>query len=118
MEKLIAWVEIPSTNFKKAVSFYESILDIEMDINDYGNEKMAHFPSGEGAIIQAEGYNPSAQGVLVSLNTGDKMDACLQKITANGGKILIDKCKIEAPGRDYFAIFLDSEGNKLGLYGK
>ena len=55
MEKLIAWVEIPTTNFKKAVSFYESILDIEMDINDFGNEKMAHFPSGEGAIIQAEG---------------------------------------------------------------
>ena len=28
------------------------------------------------------------------------------------------KTKIEAEGRGYFAIFIDCEGNKVGLYGE
>ncbi len=37
-------------------------------------------------------------------------------ITRNGGKIIIPKTKIEAEGRGWFAVFADSEGNRIGLY--
>jgi len=118
MEKLIFWAEIPSSNFERAVKFYETILDRKLNVQDYGKEKMAHFPSGDGAVIFSEGYLPSDQGVIVSLNVGDKLDQTISLIQENGGMIKVDKCKIEAPGRDYFAIFIDSEGNRLGIYGK
>jgi len=78
---------------------------------------MACFPSGEGAISSAPGFEPGSTGVLISLNTVDALDETILKVEAAGGQITIPKTKIEAEGRGFFAVFLDSEGNKLGLYG-
>jgi uncharacterized protein len=117
MEKLIAWVEIPATDFKRAVNFYNKVLGIELQEVDCGTEKMACFPSGEGAISWAPGFNPSKDGVLVSLNSGTQLDQTIERVTAQGGVIVHPKTKIEAEGRGYFALFTDSEGNKVGLYG-
>jgi predicted enzyme related to lactoylglutathione lyase len=116
MEKLISWVEIPSTNFERALSFYGSLLNTTLKAEDFGTEKMACFPSGEGAIIYEPNYKPSENGVLISLKVADSIDRTLERIEANGGKTLRPKTKIEVEGRGYFALFLDSEGNKLGLY--
>ena len=118
MQKLISWVEIPSTNFERAVSFYSKILKIEFEIYESEHEKMACFPGGEGAISLSEGFKPSNDGVLVSFNTGADLDQTLERIELFGGTVHTSKTKIEAEGRDYFALFIDSEGNKLGLYGK
>ncbi|NTW25650.1 MAG: VOC family protein [Lentimicrobium sp.] len=117
MEKLIAWVEIPATDFKRAVKFYNNVLEIELQEFDCETEKMACFPTGEGAISWAPGFNPSKDGVLVSLNTGNQLEQTMERITQQGGVIVHPKTKIEAEGRGYFAIFTDSEGNKVGLYG-
>lgn len=117
MKNLISWVEIPSVDFKRAVTFYSNVLGIEFQVFDYAEEKMACFPSGEGAIFFSKGYKPSKDGVIVSLNTEDDLDETVKRVELNGGEIVIPKTKIEAEGRGYFATFIDSEGNKLGLYG-
>lgn len=117
MKNLIAWVEIPASNFERAVKFYNAVLDIDLKVNDFGHEKMACFPDGEGAVSFAKDFNPSKNGVLVSLNTGKNLDKAIENIKANNGIIVSEKKKIEAEGRGYFALFIDSEGNKLGLYG-
>lgn len=117
MKNLISWVEIPAIDFKRAVNFYNAVLGIELQVFDYETEKMACFPSGEGAVFAAEGYKPSTDGVIVSLNTEDDLDGAIRRVQENGGKILIPKTKIEVEGRGYFSTFIDSEGNKLGLYG-
>lgn len=117
MEKLIAWVEIPAANFRRAVDFYNSILKITLQEVDCGEEKMACFPSGEGAVSFAPGFKPSSNGVLVSLNTGERLDDVINEIRKQGGEIIQPRTKIEAEGRGYFATFMDSEGNKIGLYG-
>ncbi|PWE00656.1 VOC family protein [Marinilabilia rubra] len=117
MEKMIAWVEIPTIDFERAVSFYEKLLGTDLTSEVYGTEKMACLPSGEGAIINAPGFEPSNQGVVVSLNVGDNLDEVLSRLELNGGEIIKPKTKIEASGRDCFALFLDTEGNRLGLYG-
>jgi len=116
MAKLISWVEIPSTDFSRAVLFYRKVFQWELTAEDFGVEKMACLPSGEGAIISSPGYEPSAQGVLVSLVVPDSIDATLECIRLNGGQVLMPKTKIEVEGRGYFAVFSDSEGNRLGLY--
>lgn len=118
MKKTIAWVEIPALDMERAVRFYNGLLDLDLEILDFGPEKMACFPNDEGAISLAPDFNPSENGVLVSLDVEDRLDESLVFVEANGGRILKGRTKIEAEGRDYFALFTDCEGNRIGLYGK
>jgi len=117
MKKFISWVEIPAENFERATVFYKNVFNIALEVNDFGEEKMACFPNGEGAISFAPGFKPSKNGTLVSLNAENDIDNTILRIEQNGGTILTSKTKIQAEGRGYFAIFIDSEGNKIGLYG-
>lgn len=118
MQKLIKWVEIPSVDIDRAVEFYNSVFNLNLTKVDFGQEKMACFPNDEGAISYAPNFKPSKDGVLVSLVAPDNIDSTVQRIHAKGGNILQSKTKIEAEGRDCFAICTDSEGNKIGVYGK
>jgi len=118
MEKLISWVEIPVLEMERAIRFYNAVLELDLQITDYGEEKMACFPNGEGALSLAPGFKPSKQGTLVSFNTGDVIQATIDRVIKAGGELLMPKTKIEAEGLGYFALFIDSEGNKLGLYGE
>lgn len=117
MKKLVSWVEIPAVDFNRAVKFYNAILGIELHEIDCGTEKMACFPTGEGAISFAPGFTPSKDGVLISLNTGNDLDNTMIRIEKNGGQIIQPKTKIQVDDRGYFSLFIDCEGNKLGLYG-
>lgn len=116
MRKLISWVEIPAMDIERAVNFYNKVLNIEIQVLDFGKEKMACFPNGEGAISQAPDFNPSKNGVLVSFDTEKELNTVLKIVTENGGTIIQSKTKIEAEGRGYFALIVDTEGNKIGLY--
>jgi len=117
MKKIIAFTEIPAANFERAVSFYQRILNQKLEIAESPEEKMACFPSGEGAISYAADFKPSSGGVLVSLNTGHPIDEAIRLVESHGGTILTPKTKIEVEGQGYFAIFADTEGNRIGLYG-
>ncbi len=118
MKKFVSWVEIPAVDFDRAVCFYKNVFEIDLETVDCGFEKMACFPNGEGAISFAKGFKPSKNGVLVSLNTGNDLEGTIERIVKNGGEITTSKTKIEAEGRGYFAVFIDSEGNRMGLYGE
>jgi uncharacterized protein len=119
MDKLIAFFEIPAADFSRAVSFYESVLGVKLPVFDCEKEKMAFFSgkNGEcvGAISYAEGFNPSKDGTLIHFNCSD-MELTHSLIEKNGGKVITPKTKIEAEGRGYFSLFIDSEGNRGGLY--
>lgn len=116
MRKLISWVEIPATDIERAAKFYRKMLNLEIQVMDFGEEKMACFPNGEGAISQTSGFNPSREGVLVSFDAGSDLNALLKTVNEIGGEIIQPKTKIEAEGRGYFALVIDTEGNKVGLY--
>ncbi len=118
MNKLIAWVEIPVSDMQRAVDFYNAVFNLSLQVLDFGHEKMALFPNDEGALSQANNFNPSTNGILASFNVADSMDATIMRISEKKGTIVIPKTKIEAEGRGYFATFIDSEGNKLGLYSQ
>lgn len=117
MTKLISWIEIPSTDFERAVKFYSALLKTDLQIIDCEHEKMACFPGGEGAISFAPGFKPGKDGTLVSFNVENDLEGAIERIRENKGTIVQPKTKIEAEGRGYFALFIDSEGNKVGLYG-
>lgn len=118
MTKLISWVEIPAVDFDRAVTFYKSVFKIDLQPINGGEEKMACFPGGEGAISFAPDFKPGKNGALVSFNVEKDMEGAIERIQANGGSIVRPKTKIEAEGLGYFAVFIDCEGNKVGLYGE
>lgn len=117
MGKFVSWVEIPTQDFDRAVTFYEKVFQQKLNKEDFGNEKMACFESGEGAVVAAPGFSPANQGVFVSFEAPDNLEKTMNRLVENGGKIIQGKTKIEVENRAFFAICLDCEGNKIGLYG-
>jgi len=121
MKSLVAFIKIPALDFNRAIKFYETVLNVKLTAMDCGDEKMAFFPKENGicpgAISWAENnkFLPSENGTMVSLNV-DNMEKATGSIEKLGGKILTPQSKIEAEGRGYFSVFLDCEGNRVGLY--
>jgi predicted enzyme related to lactoylglutathione lyase len=117
MNNLIAWVEIPSADFERAVKFYTSVFKLDLKLIECGNgEKMACFPTGEGAIVYSQYAKPSENGTIVSFIVPDNIEAAISRIEQENGKVVIPKTKIEVEGKGYFAVCIDSENNKIGLY--
>jgi uncharacterized protein len=117
MEKLISFFEIPAADFDRAVKFYETVLDTQIQAETCDTEKMGFFPNCEGAISYSPQIRPSADGVLISLKVKN-IEQTLAKVEKLGGKTIIPKTAIESEGRGYFAVFMDCEGNKVGLHEK
>jgi predicted enzyme related to lactoylglutathione lyase len=119
MKNMISIVEIPAADFSRASVFYQSILNIKVEVVEMEGIKMGLFPqTGDGISIQVihgGDYKPSSDGVVVYLNGGDNLQLVADKITANGGKIIIPKTGI-GPEMGFYATFIDTEGNKLGLH--
>lgn len=119
MNSYIAIFEIPATDLSRAVTFYEQIMDIKIEQIEFPELKLGLFPTeGQmvtGVIIQGEDYQPSAVGSTIYLNAGNDLQVVLDKVEKNGGKILVPKTP-HADEFGFFALFLDSEGNKVGLH--
>jgi len=119
IKSFISIFEIPATDISRAVDFYQAILDVNIEKMEFPDMQMGIFPyEGQmvtGVIMKAEGYKPSAVGVTIYLNGGDNLQIILDKIEDNDGKIIVPKSP-HADESGYYAIFLDSEGNKIGLH--
>jgi hypothetical protein len=118
-KNLVSIIEIPINNFDRAVSFYQSILNLKIEKIDMGGVEMGIFPSDEKNInvVLSKGadYKPSSDGVLIYFYCADNLQPVLEKIESNGGKVLTPKTEISSE-MGFFAIFIDTEGNKIGLH--
>ena len=119
MNSFVSIFEIPATDLSRAIDFYQAVLDIKIEKVDIPGMQMGLFPAEEqanfGVIVQGEDYNPSADGVTIYLSAGDDLQVALDKIEENGGETVVPKT-LHADESGYFALFIDSEGNKLGLH--
>ena len=118
MKSIVPLFEIPADDIARAVAFYQSILDIEIEQMEIPGMKMGIFPTeGQmtvGIIVQGEGYTPSPTGLTIYLDGGKNLQNILDKVEPQGGKILVPKTP-HADESGYFALFADTEGNRLGL---
>ncbi|MEQ9263362.1 MAG: VOC family protein [Owenweeksia sp.] len=120
LKNYVSWFEIPALNLKRAVAFYNQIYGIEMESVELNNYSMAFFPAQNGiggAIVAGPGSVPSETGTLVYLNAGNNLDTVLNRIEEAGGRIVMSKTLIN-DDQGYFALFIDTEGNKLALHSK
>ncbi|BDD08064.1 glyoxalase [Fulvitalea axinellae] len=119
MNSFISIFEIPATDISRAIGFYQSVLDIKIEKMEMPDLEIGVMPyEGQavtGVIMKGEGFRPSADGVTIYLNGGDNLQVMLDKVEPNGGKILVPKTP-HADESGFFALFLDSEGNKMGLH--
>ncbi len=119
MQNIINWFEIAVSDMARAKTFYQTVLNCEMNETEMFGTKMAFFPGDgtnvAGAIVQGEDYAPSIKGALIYLNGGNDLSTALSKVETAGGKVIVPKTQI-SPEMGYFAIFADTEGNKLALH--
>ena len=118
MNSFISLFEIPATDVSRAINFYQAILGISIEQMEMPGMEMGIFPYEDqivtGVIMKAEGSNPAPDGVTIYLNGGDNLQTILDKVEVNGGKIIVPKTA-HADESGFFALFLDTEGNKIGL---
>ncbi len=118
LKDYVSWFEIPAYDLHRAATFYNTIYNMQMEVAHNGEFHMAYFPADKGiggALIQGPGCYPNDSGVLIYLNAGNDMDSILGRIELAGGRIIMPKTLI-AEQAGYFALFIDSEGNRLALH--
>lgn len=121
MKNAINWFEIPAKNFERAKKFYETILNVEMQLMPNPKGKYGLFPADMnggigGGLAEGEGFEPSQTGSIVYLNGGDDLSIPLAKVEKAGGKILVPKTSIG--GNGFIAQFIDTEGNRVALHSR
>ncbi len=118
MKHLINWVEIPVIDMKRAIGFYSKILEAQFNEMEIGPVKYSLFPAEDrfncGALAQGEYYKPSVDGVTIYLDGGNDLDNILSKVTTAGGNVIMEKTFLSAEA-GYIGLFIDSEGNRIGL---
>lgn len=119
MKNLISIVEIPTTDFSRAVKFYQAILGIIIEEVDMAGTQMGVLPGDDETVnvvlVKGSDYKPTTDGAVVYLNAGNDLQPTLDKIELNGGQVIVPKTEI-SPEIGFFALFIDTEGNKLGLH--
>jgi predicted enzyme related to lactoylglutathione lyase len=117
----INWFEIPALDFERAVNFYSVVLGKKLPISAMNGSQMAFFSSEplevSGVIIKGEGAEPSTKGILLYLNGGADLSIPLNKVEQAGGSVVVPKTKI-SDDLGFFAIFIDSEGNRLAFHSQ
>ena len=118
----ISWFEIPSTDLARAQKFYETVFSVTLIPMDLQAIKMRMFPLEDmmgvgGAIVDSGGFHkPSTtDGPLIYLNGNPDLQNVLDKVEKAGGKVMVPKTEI-SPEYGYMAVFIDTEGNRIGLH--
>ena len=112
-----AYFEIPVVDMDRAISFYQSLLEIELERGTIHDYEMAFFPYEHngvgisGALAKGDVYRPSIDGVFLYLQIDD-IDALISKAIILGSEILLDKTEAESC---FVAEIKDSEGNRICL---
>jgi uncharacterized protein len=117
---VVVWFEIPAVDFGRAVGFYEKVFARKLKTEKMGNADLAVFPYDRehaisGCVLAAEGHKPAAEGTMVYINVDDDLDDSLERVWSAGGRVTLPKTALP-PGMGFFAHFIDSEGNRVGLH--
>jgi uncharacterized protein len=118
----VGWFEIPVRDMERAIAFYQSVFATQLERHKLDHTDMAWFPwdrEGKGAagtLVAEESAVPSQQGVLIYFSCQD-LNTELGRVEGAGGKVLLPKTEI-SPEFGYFALFQDTEGNRIGLHAQ
>lgn len=121
MKNAINWFAIPSTDFQRAVKFYNEIFGFELNVTKMGEDDLAFFPCDQGGvgghIYISKNPITSENGPILYLNGGDDLQNVLGRVESAGGKISQPKVQVSSDV-GFVAMFEDSEGNRVALHSR
>lgn len=119
MSKVAVWFDIPVVDMERAKRFYSEVFHFSLRDERMHDMQLSMIEGEEadtsGMLVQGEGYEPTATGQVVYFNGGDDLSVMLDRAVTLGSEVLVPKTDI-GEGKGHFALFLDSEGNRIGLY--
>lgn len=114
----VSWFEIPAYDIHRAAAFYNAVYGFQMELSQNGEHTMALFPPEAGvggALVAGPGCVPSDTGIVIYLNATAGLDMMLTRVEMAGGRLLMPRSFISEEAGS-FALFIDSEGNRLALH--
>ena len=115
-----SWFEIPVTDMQRAKNFYQTLLATTFKDETMYAYQLAIFAAEEdavgGMLVLGDEYQPSPTGAVVYFNGGEDLSVPLDRGLQNGATLILPKTAIHDGDCGYFALILDSEGNRIGLY--
>jgi len=119
MNNILTWCEIPVVDMQRAKNFYAEVIGVKFIDQDMDGFQMAMFETDDqmaasGALVKSDGYEPSATACVPYLTGGEDLSGALERAVKRGSEVLVPKTAIDDDG--YFAQFIDSEGNRIGLF--
>ena len=135
----LLWIQIPCRDLSRAALFYRKVFDCKFHFEDLNHIPHAIFQENglgqkpmNGALIEVPDEYPLGTGPVLFWDATARFEELEERIKINGGKLLREKTLIKTEVGDgfsmipytyvdnnqgYYAHFLDSEGNRMGLYG-
>lgn len=119
--KAPVWIEIPADDIERAVAFYRELFQMDLEIRDYGEVKMAHFPRESGfcgAIASSSpGFKPAANrdGIIIHFAI-DNMKRVLELVENSPAELRKKPVPVADEGVGEYAVIKDTEGNIIGLF--
>lgn len=112
------WFEIPVTDLKKSVAFYEAVTTMALREEQGGPNPIAIFEAKKGDAHGVSGHlypgKPAkGAGNTVHLAVPKPLEAALERVGPNGGNVVSDIVSLP-DGR--FAYCEDPDGNSVGLF--
>ncbi len=133
MKSNILWVEIPVSNFTRAVTFYEKVLETKLDVRTVFDKPMAFFKKEDigikGSLVEVENYS-GGNGVKLIFHA-DILHSAVQRVKDNGGQVVSLPTLLRQKNKNgetiigtnlidnqvgYYTELKDSEGNNFYLY--
>jgi len=118
MNNPVQWFEIAATDLERAKDFYAKVFNLEFQLIEMPDSKMYMFGSSDkigssGSIVQSPVNKPSEDGTIIYFKCEDCATEA-GKVEAAGGKLIVPKTDIGEFG--FFAQFVDTEGNRVGMH--
>ncbi|MCG7530374.1 VOC family protein [Psychrobium sp. MM17-31] len=119
----LVWAEISVNDMSRAQAFYkehfgltfkyEEMNDMEMAIVETKDESVTNL-----ALVKHDMMKPSLEGSTIYLHLGDSLQAQVNALKEAGVEILLPAMPIKDGSCGSIAIFVDCEGNKIGLWSQ
>jgi predicted enzyme related to lactoylglutathione lyase len=115
----VGWFDLNVANLDRAKKFYEAVFNLKLTDAPIEWGKQSFFPSNpkkpniSGALVEKANYKASGNNTIVYFETEDCV-AEEKRIVQAGGKVIQPKMNIGTFG--FVSIFIDTEGNTVGLH--
>lgn len=117
----VGWFDINVANLNRAKKFYETVFNVLLTDApaEWGKQSFFPFnpesPNISGALVEKADFVPGNNNTIIYFETEDIIKE-EQRIKKAGCKVLQSKMNIGEFG--FISIFLDTEGNVVGLHSR